>query len=108
MLRAVLGEDPGVIDRPGLRRLFPGSLSSAATGSVEPQLTRVAVPLSVGGFGERALDELRGTLGPYRGSGAVAGGGSGRPAGRSGATESERRFVEGARSWCSLHAATSR
>ncbi len=94
VLRAVLGEDPGVIDRPGLRRLFPGSLSSAATGSVEPQFTRVAVPLSVGGFGERALDELRGTLSPY-GLVPLQAGGGGRSAGRSGAAESERRFVEG-------------
>lgn len=90
VLRAVLGEGGGAIDRPSLRRLLPGSVS--ANGDAGPQLTRVAVPLAIGGMGERAIEELRSLLSPY-GLMPLQAGGGGRTSNASG--DADPPFVAG-------------
>lgn len=94
VLQAVLGDHAGASTSPHLRRLLPGSVGGGATTGQGPQLTRVAVPLGIGGMGERAIEELRGLLSPY-GLVPLQAGGGGATASRDPGKDSDRPFVEG-------------
>ncbi len=76
LLRALAGDNEAasstLASDPSLHRLSPGSLLPT------PRLQRAAVPLSVAGMSERALDGLREALGPYQVS-AMQTGGAGAP-----------------------------
>lgn len=64
-LRALVGDPAGAPDSDTLGRLLPPRPGAAPGAVTEPRLVRAAVPLSVAGLGERALEELRQLLGPY-------------------------------------------
>lgn len=64
-LRALVGDPAGAPDSDTLGRLMPPRPGAAPGAISEPRLARAAVPLSVAGLGERALEELRQLLGPY-------------------------------------------
>lgn len=64
-LRAMVGDPAGAPDTDTVGRLLPPRLGAGPGAIPESRLVRAAVPLSVAGLGEHAIEELRQVLGPY-------------------------------------------